>query len=556
VSGEQSPEAPVGATSPTSSGSLDAVLVDQPGPAPVPPGGRDARPGLLRSGGWSALAQVTPVLVNVAMTPYVIATLGLLRFGLYILLLTVADSLATFDGGINRSATRFFAVHHGRDDRPAAARLLLTLSLTVSAIGAVMFLVLFLCAPALLSLFDVPAEVRAEGEFLLRSLAVIIAFGILRGLYAAVLNGRQRFKATSLVTILQYAVYTAGVLFTLHHGQGLRGMAATLVVELVVSLLVLMVLVLRTVRIFSSGLMSRAEVRDFLGFTSRAQVVGLSDLITLQSQSLIIGGFLTVTRVGLYSSGANFASQLRRLPMNAIAPAGAALASTYAARGPAAALAEFSRLQRLWVQAVTGWTVVAAGAAWFGVTAWLGPEFALSGTVAVTLLVGFLAQLCSAMVVAYCQSIGHPEIGARASVVTLVVTLATAFCLVGPFGVEGVVAGSTAAQLVGAAYLLHLVSARLGSDVPSFVRELPLLPSAVAVLVTVGLQVLARPFVPGGALGLLACGLVAAPGLLTYVVLVLGPRQTLVLARAGADRLRHRPPVADPAPPRPVPASR
>ena len=509
----------------------------------VVPARPSSRRTMVRGGSWNALAQLSPVVVNIALTPYVIGEVGLRRFGLYMLLLTIADFLATFDGGIYRSAMRFFALYAGDGDRAATTRLICGLTAVIAAVGVVLFTVLFFSAEILLALFRVPDDLRAEGAFVLKTLAVMVAFGLLRGVFAAVLNAHQRFAYTSVVTVFHYGIYAVGVIISLTGDHGLRGIALTLVVQTVVSTILLAVPAAALGSLAHVGLPSPQERRTFLRFASRAQVVGLADLVNLQSQPLVIGGFLDVARVGLYSSGANFAGQLRRLPMNAINPAGAILASTFSERGADATREEFARLQTLWVQGVTGWIAVAAGSAWFGVTAWLGDGFRLAGVVAVVLLLGALARLWTGMVAVYCQSIGHPEIEARSGVLTLVLNLVLSLALVMPFGVVGVVSAASVSQLLGSAYLMHLVRTRLGADVPSFLKDVPVWASTATVATTVALELLVRGWLPQGPLGLLLAGLAAAPALLVYLLVLLGPGQA---AAAGRTQLRRLRPVAAP----------
>ncbi|MCW2529027.1 MAG: integral rane protein MviN, partial [Pseudonocardiales bacterium] len=356
----------------------ESALVDPLASAkPEPP--RGARAALLRGGGWNTGAQLAPLAVNLVLTPYVIHGLGINRFGLYILATSIADFLGTFDGGFYSSSQRYFAVYAGSDDRRSTSRLVCTLTAAVICLGALMAAVLTFLAPAFVSLFNVPDSLRSEGQFMLRALGLVIALELLRGVFAALLNARQRFAATSLTTVGQYGIYTVGVVLTVHNGWGLRGIAITLIVQTGLSTLVLAVAASRYLVPSQLRFMPRKDISAFLRYASRAQVSGLSDLINLQSDSLIIGGFLNVQSVTFYSSGRNFANQMRSLPWNAISPAAAMLGHTFGQRGQKAVLAQFRDLQRFWVQACSGWIAVAAGAAYFGVTQWLGNGFRLAG---------------------------------------------------------------------------------------------------------------------------------------------------------------------------------
>lgn len=496
---------------------------------------------LLRNSGWNSLSQLAPVLVNVALTPYVLSGLGLARFGLFVLALTIADFLLTVDGGLYASAQRYFAVYMGRGDRRATTRLLCTLLVLALSAGGALCAVFYAVSAGTLALFDIPEELSAEGTYLMRMLALVILLSVIRGVFAAVLNADGRFALTSVVTIIQYGVYTVGVIITLVDDRGLYGMAWTLVAQTAVATLLMAGPALRYLDGSSIGLQSRAELREFLRFAGQAQVAGLSELINTQADALIIAGALDVRRVGLFSAGSTFAGQLRRLPTNALAPAAAQLGQVFGERGLAAATEEFARLQRHWVQFCTGWMGVAAASAYFGVTAWLGEEFRLSAIVAVVLLLGQLVRLWTGLLLVYCQTIGRADIEARYGVVSVVLNLALTAALVLPFGVLGVVAATAVAQVGGCVYLLAAVRRRISVPVPTFLPDVPWAPAVLAAAVAVVGELLVRPLGVEGPLGLIVAGAAAAPGLILFAVLLLGPRQAAAHVRRGVLALRRTP---------------
>src|SRR5262249_3909039 len=73
---------------------------------------------------FNGLAQLSPMIANLALTPLLISRLGADRFGIWSLALIVLSTLTSLDGGLSASLARFFAVHAARDDRADAGRLL------------------------------------------------------------------------------------------------------------------------------------------------------------------------------------------------------------------------------------------------------------------------------------------------------------------------------------------------------------------------------------------------------------------------------------------------
>lgn len=498
-----------------------------------PAGSRRGIVGLVvRGGSWQATAQLVPLLVNIVLTPIVIPGLGVDRYGLFLLVSVIGSILVVADGGIGGAAIRYLAIYAGSNDKASATRLVATMAVVVAGAGTVVFGTIFVLAREVVQAFRVPPYLIDEGAYLLRALVVIAGVAVVRGLFAAVLNAHQRFALTSINTNVGHAVYAAGVLLTVHYGWGLYGIAWTFGAQQVAATALIVPSALRLLDRQAVGLMPKGERRPFFRYALTVQWSNSMTLATMASDSLVVGAFLPVRQVAYYQTGANFALQIRNVPFNALAPIETILGRDVGARGAEGARGQFEWLQRLWVIGTAGWSAVAMGAAWFGVTAWLGPDFRISGVVAVIVLLGYAFSLWSAVMNAWTQLLGKPEIGARGATVAVVVNLALTVALVVPLGIIGTVAATAVSQIVLALYLLRLARKKLpGVAERSFLRDVPIVACVVAVASVVGLEILARPVVPSGALGLLVSGLVAAPGLLVFTVAVLGPRASVQLAR-------------------------
>ncbi len=499
---------------------------DPVGTGPTPPG----RPNgplrtIVNGGAWNTFGQIVPILINIALTPYVIHGFGTARFGVYLVVVSITTFLSSFDGGIGASAGRYFAVYAGTGDRLAATRLLTTLSGIVAVLGGLLVAVLVAGSHLVLSVFDVTGPLAEEATFLFRVLGAIVGFSLLRNLFVAQLRAHHRYALPNLTNLLAYVVYALGLYLSVRLELGLRGMALTFAAQSLLSAVVLVPASFRYLDRRGIGLLGWAETTSFLRFSLRVQSVGLSNLVSSQIDTYVVGAFLGVRQVTYYSAGSNFAFQLRSVPINAIAPIATIISRAYGAGGDEQALREFIPLQRLWVRAVAGWSAAGLGAAYFGVTAWLGPDFSTSGTVAVILVLSNAVNLWTANLTVLLQSTYRAGLELRYSLAETIGNIALTIPLVALFGLYGTVAASGIAQVAGSLYLLRLVRRRWTREIPSFVREVPVLATLLTVGVTVALELLARPVVPSGALGLLVCGALAVPGIGLYAVLVFGARE-------------------------------
>jgi len=481
---------------------------------------------LLSGSGWGAFSQFVPLAINIVLTPYVIHGFGLSRYGLFLLTTTIVSFLGSFDGGLASTSFRFLAVLAGRDDRVGTTRLLCTVSGIVLLFASVLSAGAWVLATPISHVVHMPGSLRPEAVFLFRTLAALVGLGIVRGVLNAAIGVRQRFAFVSLVDTSLYGIYVIGIVLSVSQHWGLRGIAITFVVMQLLSILGILPALRRYVVREGVGLLSRAELREFFSYAGKIQLVGIAGLVNNEVDSLIIAALFPVRQVGLFQAGGNFASQAASVPVNAMGPITVLLGNTYGRHGRPALDREFAYLQRRWVQVTVGWSAAALGAVWFGITAWLGPRFDASGTIAVMLMAAACVSLLLGVMLPYVQVLGRPGLEARYALAGMAINIALTIPLA-LTGIIGIAAATAAAGAGSALYFLRLVRRELGPEVPSFLSDLPLSAGCATLVVCVALELLLRPVVPHGPLGLLLSALPAGVSLLIYWFLVAGPGRTI-----------------------------
>ena len=157
------------------------------------------------------------------------------------------------------------------------------------------------------------------------------------------------------------------------------------------------------------------------------------------------------------------------------------------------------------------------------------------------LLAGASVPLVTALIGGYVDAVGKAGALARYGLVSMVVNIVLTVPMV-LLGSLGVVAATAIGQLGSAVYLLHDVRRSVRTDLPNPLQHVPLLRGAAAAAITFGLEIAIRPYLPIGAVGLLAAGVPALLGLVVFAVLMLGPRRAVRIAaspRSAASELRH-----------------
>jgi O-antigen/teichoic acid export membrane protein len=235
-------------------------------------------------------------------------------------------------------------------------------------------------------------------------------------------------------------------------------------------------------------------------------------------------GTLSVRTLGIYNTGNSLATQLSNLVSNVLGPTAVQLGNTYGKEGGERVFEQFRRMQRVWVAAVTGWSAVGMAAVYFGVVAWLGPRFHLGGWVAIVIIAGYIPVQCSSMLALYVNAMLQAGIAMRYGLVMLALNVV----LMVPLSLLGAVAVAAAAgvaQVVSAAYFVYMARRTIRADIPNFFTQMPVLRAAAAAMVTLVLELLLRPHLSTGPLGLLECVPPAIVGLAVFACLFAGPRR-------------------------------
>ncbi len=474
---------------------------------------------ILRGASWQAGAQLIPLIVNLIATPYIIHGLGAERYSVYLLVSSLIVILASFDGGIGPATLRYFSLYAGREDREQTTRLLVSVTLTIAALWAVLSAVAVAMVPRTLAFFRLDPALEQETTVLLITLIIMTGPVLVRNVFNCVLFARNRFEMTSVAYVLGNLTFTGGALVSIHQGVGLRGIAVALVVQQLVVTSIAVPTACRYLTRSGVHLVTRAQARDFFGYSSRVQVSGLIQLMTGQKDQIVAGRVLSAQDSGPYGQGTNFAMQLRTLPYNAVGPIQAFIGRSVGSQGPAAAVTTATDIQRLWVRAVTGWCFLGAPAVFFGVQAWLPDSYASAGPVASALLIGHFFPLAVWVMLAWALSLGHARLEMRAGLAGLGVNAVFTVLLGSVFGMAGVVCSTVLAQ-ASAALVLNWSCRRACSVCPpSFMGEIPWLAALIGFAACLGAEWLAHPWFPRGAAGLLTAAATALPAVVLFAAL-------------------------------------
>jgi O-antigen/teichoic acid export membrane protein len=416
-------------------------------------------------------AQVVAVISLLAAATALGRTLTLSEFGVYGLILSFSTYLVFIQGSVEAAAIKELA--SARDDAERSAAF--TNAVTVyTGFGIVAAVLVAGGGNAILSLFDIPSDLRDQARLGLLALGVVTFVGWPIKAYQDVLRGSQLFVQAAVAEICSYVVLGAGLIVLLLAVDAplwiLIGFAGTL--QLMIGAFAAAIVFRRRLPFhFHRAAASTEEMRHFIGFSFYVMGAAASDLVIYSLDRAVLAAFRPAATVGLYEAAVRPSNLVRQL-------SGTLSVTVFPAAAHYQSMGDTPRTRELLVR---GTRYVVAAVVPFAVTfmalaapildVWLGDRYR-EAALAMSLLVSYWLFTSSV-------SVGSSVLMAAGSVRTVaalawaiaIVNLSVSLALTPWLGLEGVVLGTTVGYLAVFPVFLRVLVRRLPVTIEELVRE-------------------------------------------------------------------------------------
>jgi O-antigen/teichoic acid export membrane protein len=471
------------------------------------------RSGLLaRNTALNAAGQLLPLLLAVALLPWILRELGTERFAVLTLAWTIVGYFGFFDLGLGRATTRFVAGLLGADRAGGVRRVVwssLAIQSALGLVGAALIAGLAGVIARDVLRIDDPVMI-AETESTLRIVALGLPLVLLSGTFSGVLEAYQRFDLVNYVRVPSSMATLAVPAIGAAAGASLPVIVAGIIVARATALLCFAVLAgrigggLRPVRPHGQTL------RRLLGFGGWLTVSLVAVPILSYTERLLIGGLRSLTELAYY------AVPFEIVARTAVIPSAVALtlfpAFSHAQGSGVRINALFRRPMKLlfllqWPLLVLLWLFPGEI-----LNAWMGPEVAGAGAPVLRLLaLAFFFNAFSQVALAGIQGLGRPDLKAKLDMFEVPFFVLTAVVLIPVWGIAGAAAAKLLVTLVDTV-VLFVFAGRLGQrpvvDWSALRRQPVAAVAAVLLVAAVGAAawapILVRVIVMIAAIGLLA----------------------------------------------------
>jgi O-antigen/teichoic acid export membrane protein len=373
-----------------------------------------------------------PAVLALFAIPRIASTLGTERFGILALAWTVIGYATFLHLGLGRAVAR--------DTTEAGEALhatVWTAALLTLALGMAGAVLLFLFAPAIVSLLDIHAALAAESTTAMRVLACAVPFTVSMPVLSGVLEARRRFDLVNAVVVPSSIATYLGPVVALSFTSGLVPLVAVLAAARAAAWLGYLALSLYEVpALRARPAFHRRVARPLLHYGGWTTVSAVVSPLLLYLDRFVVGALVSATAVAYYSTAQEVVLRMGIVSGAVVGVLFPAFARVADERGRLAELMESGVDAVLLL--VLPLTLLLAAFSGELLHLWLGAGYAAAGGpvlawLAVGLLLNGLAKVPSTMI----QAVGRPDLTAKLHLVELPLFVLVLGALVWKWGIEG-----------------------------------------------------------------------------------------------------------------------
>jgi O-antigen/teichoic acid export membrane protein len=396
---------------------------------------------------WVAMA--VSMVVPFFLTPFVIRSLGITAYGIWILAVSTVSYLGILDLGLRSAVIRFVSKAVAQDkpeDATSAIAAALWVRLLMCAGVAAVSIILALIFP---HLFKIPHEMQRAAQITVLMCALGIGFTLVSGVFGAVLSANHRFDLLSIISALQTLARAGGVILILRHGHGLVALACW---ELTVGMLGGLAtsgIALKTFPICRVKTL-RPEMpllKKIWSYSLTTFIFIIAVQIITNTDNLVVGAFVGVQMVAFYAIGGSLMDYSWRV-VSAVSTTFTPIASNLEASGKNEDLRRFllrGTQATLAIALPISWGLALRGKTF--ITLWMGPQYSeIAGNVVQILILCQFLGIANGTAASVMMAIDKHKPVAKWAVIEAVLNFGCSIILVKTVGIYGVAWGTTIAM--------------------------------------------------------------------------------------------------------------
>lgn len=416
---------------------------------------------LLKGSVFRNLELVALLFATLAMTPMLVRSMGDRLYGVWAILSAFVSYYGLLDFGLSSAAARYISQALGRGDGREASATAGTAFVLFSLLGAAALAVTGLAAWVCPRFLKDPSEAALFRQVVLL-LGGATALGFPLKAYQGVLTSQLRYDILSYMALARILATNALIYASLLRGGGLWEVAAVTSAGALlqgVGGAAACRFLCPGVRV-AAALFRRDAARAMFAHGWRNLVCGVSDVVRLRVDSLVIAAFLDVRLVTPYSVGVRLVDGFVQFMMGTFGMMQPVFSRYDGADDRDAIREALLRVTRLSTLASTylGLSIIFFGRP--AIERWMGPGYESGYVVAAILAAAFMIELPQSPGIQLLYGLSRHGAYAALNACEAVLNVALSIVLLGKFGLYGVALGTAAEIVVIKLFVLPVFIAR------------------------------------------------------------------------------------------------
>lgn len=401
---------------------------------------------LARNTAWQSLSRLLGYVLSFASAPVVISGLGLTKFGVWALTGALAQYAALIDLGAGVSLARYIAAHQD-DERRCGQYIAISAAVVAVVVAALATVAVVLAEPLSRAVGSIGGH---DMRVVLVASVSLVGCSMLTSVITAAPIGNRRMVAPNVGACIGAVVNFIASVGSIALGAGLTGYALANAGAGLLSVLVIAAIVRRAEGPLPWARPSSGQVRDFLAYSTKNQVVRLMDLVNYQTDKIVIAFTVGPSTAGAYELANRVAVAVRQIGVYATSAIDIEMTAVLRDRGLPAVRARYRRFNEVAAVIAFPGVLLVMALAPLLLRAWLAEPPPDSELVLLALCAAYLTAGSTGVSYGVAVAAGEPGIVAKTAMATAVVNLALTAGLAPLFGIWGVLSGTVVALTGGA----------------------------------------------------------------------------------------------------------
>jgi O-antigen/teichoic acid export membrane protein len=398
------------------------------------------------------------LVISFFLTPFIVNKLGTSLYGLYGLIISLTGYLVVLDLGLGNTLTKYTSEYYTLKKYDELSETASTLLVIYAVIGLAGIFLTFLLS-LFLPLFHVPIQYLSISKWAFVLSGITFAVSLPLSLYGGLIAGLQRYDIKAYIGIAVTVINAGITLFVLFIGGRLISL---ILINLFSQLLIGIVSIGAVKRLYGYNikikfnLFRKNRVKELFLFSASVFIIQIAGILSFNTDTIVIGYFLTLEAVALYTIAQKLIRLLTGLVfqlVDVLFPAFSALA----------AVGDNKKIILYYINAIEIALVLSApvfiGFLVFGknlLTLWVGNKFGTGYTVLIILSVAMFFHYPAHIGALLLIGMKRHKTLSFITIIDAISNLIISIVLVKPFGINGVAMGTAIALFVSNGIVIPL----------------------------------------------------------------------------------------------------